>query len=293
MAFQAPNNKIVGQLSVGVDTINAGDVNYLAQYGGNRNDFQAIGIQNLSTGDAAFSDIILSADNDTQGLAGHFVDMGIAGSGVVSTSAALGIIKSVSVTAGGTGYTVGDQLTLSTGDANATVVVLVAAGGIVSSVQVVDNGTNYTAGTKATTGGTGTGCTINVLTLYDFTIGVANDGYFYVSGGHLAIGTDDTAAGKVIRFHTGGQSSTNERARIDNTGVIVMPVTAVPAGGTAATGLRFSSTANLGIFFGSGVPTLSAAQGSLYIRTNGSTTATRMYVNTNGTTGWTAVTTAS
>lgn len=69
--------------------------------------------------------------------------------------------------------------------------------------------------------------------------------------------------------------------------------TAPPAGGTAGVGYMVSSTANLGIFFGSGVPTLSAAQGSLYIRTDGSTTATRLYVNTNGTTGWTNFTSAT
>lgn len=68
---------------------------------------------------------------------------------------------------------------------------------------------------------------------------------------------------------------------------------AVPAGGSASVGIEFSSTSALGVFFGSGVPTLSAAQGSLYMRTDGSTTSTRMYVNTNGTTGWTAVTTAT
>lgn len=69
--------------------------------------------------------------------------------------------------------------------------------------------------------------------------------------------------------------------------------TAVPAGGTAGAGFLMSSTANLGIFFGSGAPTLSAAQGSLYLRTDGSSTSTRLYVNTNGTTGWTNVTTAT
>lgn len=69
--------------------------------------------------------------------------------------------------------------------------------------------------------------------------------------------------------------------------------TAVPAGGTAGAGFKLSSTANLGIFFGSGAPSLSAAQGSLYIRTDGSSVSTRLYVNTNGTTGWTNVTTAA
>jgi hypothetical protein len=54
-----------------------------------------------------------------------------------------------------------------------------------------------------------------------------------------------------------------------------------------------SSTSNLGVFFGSGAPTLSAAQGSLYLRTDGSSASTRLYVNTNGSTGWTSVTTAA
>lgn len=60
--------------------------------------------------------------------------------------------------------------------------------------------------------------------------------------------------------------------------------TAVPSGGAAGSGYRFSSTANFGVFFGSGVPTLSAARGSLYLRSDGAP-----YYNNNGTTGWTAV----
>lgn len=75
--------------------------------------------------------------------------------------------------------------------------------------------------------------------------------------------------------------------------VTAYSATAVPAGGTTGAGVKLSSTANLGVFFGSGAPTLSAAQGSLYLRTDGSSTSTRLYVNTNGTTGWTNVTTAT
>jgi len=66
---------------------------------------------------------------------------------------------------------------------------------------------------------------------------------------------------------------------------------AVVAGGAAA--FLATTTAGLGIYVGSGAPTVSAAQGSLYIRTDGSSTSTRLYVNTNGTTGWTNVTTAA
>jgi hypothetical protein len=73
----------------------------------------------------------------------------------------------------------------------------------------------------------------------------------------------------------------------------ILSGTAVPAGGATGAGYKLSSTTNLGVFFGSDVPTLSAAQGSLYLRTDGSTTNNRMYVNINGSTTWTAVITAA
>lgn len=60
--------------------------------------------------------------------------------------------------------------------------------------------------------------------------------------------------------------------------------TAIPAGGTAGSGYLISSTANYGVFFGSGVPTLSAAQGSIYLRSDGAP-----YYNNNGSTGWTSL----
>ena len=65
--------------------------------------------------------------------------------------------------------------------------------------------------------------------------------------------------------------------------------TAPAAGGMSA--VLVSSTANLGIFVGSGAPTVTAAQGSLYMRTDGTTTNDRFYVR--GSSGWIAVTTAS
>lgn len=69
--------------------------------------------------------------------------------------------------------------------------------------------------------------------------------------------------------------------------------TAIPVGGTTGAGLRVSSTANFGVFFGSGAPSLSAAKGSLYLRSDGSGTNDRMYVNTDGATTWTAVVTVA
>lgn len=73
----------------------------------------------------------------------------------------------------------------------------------------------------------------------------------------------------------------------------ILYATSIPAGGTAGYGYKFSSTSNFGVFFGSGTPTLSAAKGSLYLRSDGSTTNDRAYINTNGSTTWTALTTAA
>lgn len=65
---------------------------------------------------------------------------------------------------------------------------------------------------------------------------------------------------------------------------------ALPAGGMAA--FLASSTANMGVYVGSGAPTVAAAKGSIYLRSDGSSTSTRLYVSDGGTT-WIAVTTAS
>jgi len=53
------------------------------------------------------------------------------------------------------------------------------------------------------------------------------------------------------------------------------------------------STAHPSITAGTGAPTFTAAQGSVYIRIDGSSTSTRLYVNTTGSTTWTNVTTAA
>jgi len=65
---------------------------------------------------------------------------------------------------------------------------------------------------------------------------------------------------------------------------------AVVAGGAAA----FLATASsVGIYVGSGAPTVSAAKGSLYLRTDGSSTSTRAYINTDGATTWTNIVTGA
>lgn len=90
-----------------------------------------------------------------------------------------------------------------------------------------------------------------------------------------------------------GESTQAVRTGYFATSAHIAPNTAVPAGGTAGLGVRFSSTANLGVFFGSGVPTLAAAKGSIYLRTDGSGVSDRAYINTDGSTTWTAIATAA
>jgi hypothetical protein len=69
--------------------------------------------------------------------------------------------------------------------------------------------------------------------------------------------------------------------------------TAPVAGGSLTCALLLSSTAKLGVYWGSGAPTVAAAKGSLYIRTDGSTTNDRMYVATDAAGTWTPCTTGA
>ena len=62
--------------------------------------------------------------------------------------------------------------------------------------------------------------------------------------------------------------------------------------GVSGLGASVATFLASGLLFGAGVPSGSAAKGSLYIRSDGSTTNNRIYINTNGTTGWTSITTA-
>lgn len=80
---------------------------------------------------------------------------------------------------------------------------------------------------------------------------------------------------------------------IKSTNILAGGTVSIPAGGTAGVGYMLSSTTNFGIFYGSGVPTLAAAKGSIYLRSDGSSVSTRMYVNTDGGTTWTNVTTGA
>lgn len=135
----------------------------------------------------------------------------------------------------------------------------------------------------------------NELAIYDNTNGV---NILTMSQGAIGAivasfgGTLDASASNAAAVKTAGGFAASKkiiagdslRANID---------TNIPAGGTAGAGVLVSSTSNFGMFFGSGAPTLSAAKGSLYLRSDGSGTGDRAYINTDGSTTWTALTTAA
>jgi len=111
-------------------------------------------------------------------ITGPYFDYGIVGNIIVkkdgdigygiSTGSAVratGGVTSIAVSVAGSGYTVGDVLTISTGtNAQCYVTATDTAGGV-TAVELRRCGSTYTTGVKATTGGTGTACTINVLTI--------------------------------------------------------------------------------------------------------------------------------
>jgi hypothetical protein len=99
-----------------------------------------------------------------------------------------------------------------------------------------------------------------------------------------------SGGGALIR----AQASSVDRFVVGVNGqVTVAAGTADPAGGNAAAVLLFGTTAGFGVYWGTGAPTISAGQGSLYLRRDGSSTSSRLYTNTDGGTTWTAFTSAT
>jgi len=170
--------------------------------------------------------------------------------------------------------------------------------GSTSAVAQYASGTNSTVSFTTVSKGTSP---INFATNGSITnqqFSVANTtsavNYVQVTGGATGNPATVTASAQ------GSDSNVNMRLTPKGTGTLltatsatILDGTAIPAGGTAGAGYKLSSTSNFGIFFGSGAPTLSAAKGSIYMRSDGSSIATRMYINTDGSTTWTNVVTAA
>jgi hypothetical protein len=113
------------------------------------------------------------------------------------------------------------------------------------------------------------------------------------TGGYTAllINPTLTAVGSAGANFLVMQENGTTRARFDANGRLLLnSQTAPQPGGTRMIGMM---SAVVGIFVGSGAPTASGAQGSLYLRTDGTGINDRAYINTDGGTTWTALVTVA
>jgi len=108
----------------------------------------------------------------------------------VTGTCTTGLVATVNVTptAGGTGYTENDVLTIVTGDGTATVTVTTVNEGEATVIELTDPGTvGYSVGaTLATTGGTGADCTVEItaitVTTYNASVTMISAHPFYDDG---------------------------------------------------------------------------------------------------------------
>lgn len=103
--------------------------------------------------------------------------------------------------------------------------------------------------------------------------------------GHILFGSDNA-------FDIGASGSGRPRNIFTTSNVQFAKGVNLPAGGSSSASMVLSVSL-IGVYVGSGVPTVSAPQGSIYLRSDGSSSSTRAYINTDGATTWTAVTTAA
>jgi hypothetical protein len=108
--------------------------------------------------------------------------------------------------------------------------------------------------------------------------------------GFQTISINGTTGAVTVTGTFGAATSVTTLAATGN--ITADSASALVAGGASAF-IATNTANNMGVYVGSGAPTVSAAKGSLYLRSDGSGVGDRAYINTNGTTGWAAITTAS
>jgi hypothetical protein len=108
--------------------------------------------------------------------------------------------------------------------------------------------------------------------------------------GFQTISIDSTTGAVTVTGTFGAATSVTSLAATGN--ITADSASALVAGGASAF-IATNTAVGMGIYVGSGAPTVAAAKGSLYLRSDGSGTGDRAYINTNGSTTWTALTTAA
>lgn len=113
---------------------------------------------------------------------------------VIFPAFAASSLNAVAVAAGGSGYTVGDVLTITqSGASQGTVTVATVSTGVVTGVNVTTKGTGYSAASGLpTVGGSGSGCTITISSVTTETLAQA---IFRVQGLIFFVGIISTSYG--------------------------------------------------------------------------------------------------
>ncbi|MBM2817028.1 MAG: hypothetical protein HW421_3790 [Ignavibacteria bacterium] len=158
--------------NVGIGTSNPGNI---LSFGGNS--ARILWLERHTTSNTAGNNLTIQAGGATSGatdktggdlLLAAGLSTGKADSSVklqCSQQITSGNVKTVSIANGGTGYSVGNTLTILSGGGNCTLTVTSVSGGVVTGVSIAIAGTAYSIGNDYSTSVApvgGTGCTINV-----------------------------------------------------------------------------------------------------------------------------------
>ena len=108
--------------------------------------------------------------------------------------------------------------------------------------------------------------------------------------GFQTISIDGTTGAVTV---TGTFGAATQVASLAATGNVTADSASALVAGGASAFIATNTSGGMGIYVGSGAPTVAAAKGSLYLRSDGSGFADRAYINSNGSTTWTALSTAA
>jgi hypothetical protein len=117
-----------------------------------------------------------------------------------------------------------------------------------------------------------------------WTINGANDGYLYTSDGNLSIGAINASVAKYISFFTGGTLISNERMRINSTGVGIGTTNISAAVTSANTAVLAAGIVTAYRYYGDGSQ-LSGVSGGITVSDDTSTNATRYVLFDDATSG--------
>jgi hypothetical protein len=140
---------------------------------------------------------------------------------------------------------------------------------------------------QATRGGT---ISINGLSFTGNTASISGPRFFAANGGIITGDTTVTWPSGMTAGSVSNGGLSDAGAANYNGSATVLAATPLVSGGTTGAGYTFFSVTDLGMFAGTGVPTLTAATSALYLRNDAVSSTTRLYINTNGGSTWVGLT---